>query len=337
MNNIYGSGNEVVDQVGQMHFSGNIIPTTWYKTIVRDNQKPYLNAIIILSDVVYWYRPTEVRDEQSGQLKGFKKKFRDDLLQRSYQQIADQFGMSKREATNAVVFLEKLGVIEREFRTIKLGSTILNNVLYLKLNTEVLSTITFERDTLSPNKEGAPTLKRETLSLKKDGPTTLKGETNTKNTTKNTTKNSSKISSVDYYPINQEKKDGIDDLNKNIVARGKKYRDIIKSNIEYEHYSIYRNELISDIDNLLELMVDVCIQEKGTVNISGYPKSVEIVRSQFLKVNSGHIEYIIDSLHDNPSDIRNIKNYLLTTIYNSVFTKEQFYRSKANYDLYGGD
>ena len=333
MRKIYSSGNEVVDQIGQMYFSGNIIPTTWYKTIVRENQKPYLNAIIILSDVVYWYRPTEVRDEQSGQLIGFKKKFRDDLLQRSYQQIADQFGMSKREATNAVVFLEKLGVIEREFRTLKLASTVLNNVLYLKLNAEVLSTITFERDTLSPQKEGGPTFKRETLPLNKDISTTLKGETNTKNTTKN----SSKTSSVDYYPINQEKKDGIDSLNKDSVARGKKYRDIIKNNIEYEHYSIYKNELISDIDNLLDLMVDVCIQEKGTVNISGYPKSVEIVRSQFLKVNSSHVEYIIDSLHDNPSDIRNIKNYLLTTIYNSVFTKEQFYRSKANYDLYGGD
>ena len=222
--------------------------------------------------------------------------------------------------------------MEREFFTLKLASTVLNNVLYLKLNAEVLSTITFERDTLSPQKERGPTLKRETLPLNKDVSTTLKGETNTKNTTKN----SSKTFSVDYYPINQEKKDGIDSLNKEPVARGKKYRDIIKNNIEYEHYSIYKNELISDIDNLLDLMVDVCIQEKGTVNISGYPKSVEIVRSQFLKVNSSHIEYIIDSLHDNPSDIRNIKNYLLTTIYNSVFTKEQFYRSKANYDLYGG-
>lgn len=329
MNNIYSSGNEVVDQIGQMYFSGNIIPTTWYKTIVRDNQKPYLNAIIILSDVVYWYRPTEVRDEQSGHLKGFKKRFRDDLLQRSYQQIADQFGISKREATNAVVFLEKLGVIEREFRTIKLGSTILNNVLYLKLNAEVLSTITFERETLSYHKEGDLTSKRDTLSLNKDIPTTLKGETNTKNTTKN----SSKTNSVDYYPINQDKKDGIDSLNKDSIEKEKKYRNLIKSNIEYENFSIYRKELIDDIDNLLDLIVDVCIQEEGTVNINGYPKPIGIVRSQFLKINSGHIEYIIDSLHENPSDIRNIKNYLLTTIYNAVFTKDQFYRSKANYNL----
>ena len=333
MNNIYGSGNEIVDQVGQMYFSGNIIPTIWYKTIVRDNQKPYLNAIIILSDVVYWYRPTEVRDEHSGQLKGFKKRFRDDLLQRSYQQIADQFGMSKREATNAVVFLEKLGVIEREFRTIKLGSTILNNVLYLKLNAEVLSTITFERDTLSHHKEGDSTLKRESLSLIKDGPTTLKGETNTKNTTKS----SSKTTSVDYYHINQEKEDVIDNLNKDLLEKEKKYRDIITKNIEYEHFSLYQKELMTDIDSILDLMVDVCIQEKGMVNINGYPKPVEIVRSQFLKINSSHIEYIINSLHDNPSDIKNIKNYLLTTIYNAVFTKEQFYRSKANYNLYGKD
>ncbi|MGO1369271.1 DUF6017 domain-containing protein [Senegalia sp. (in: firmicutes)] len=333
MSNIYSSGNEVVDQVGQMYFSGNIIPTTWYKTIVRDNKKPYLNAIIILSDVVYWYRPTELRDEQSGQLIGFKKKFRDDLLQRSYQQIADQFGMSKREATNAVVFLEKLGVIEREFRTIKIGSTVLNNVLYLRLNAEVLSTITFERDTLSLHKEGDPTLKRETLSLNEDRPVTLKGETNTKNTTNN----SSKTSSVDYYHINQKREDGIDSKPNSPIEKEKEYRDIIKKNIEYEHYRLYRNVLISDIDNLLDLMVDVCIQEKGTVNINGYPKSVEIVRSQFLKINSSHIEYIIDSLHDNPSDIKNIKNYLLTTIYNAVFTKEQFYRSKANYNLYGRD
>ena len=182
--------------------------------------------------VVYWYRPTEVRDEQSGQLKGFKKKFRDDLLQRSYQQIADQFGMSKREATNAVVFLEKLGVIEREFRTIKIGSTVLNNVLYLKLNADVLFTITFERDTLSLPKEGGPTLKREPLSLNKDRPATLKGETNTKNTTNN----SSKTSSVDYYHINQEREDKTDSKPKSPREKEKKYRDIIKKNIEYEHY-----------------------------------------------------------------------------------------------------
>ena len=59
----YSTGNKTVDQVGKINFIGNVIPHTWYKTILRENGKPNVNAIIILSDIVYWYRPKEVRDE----------------------------------------------------------------------------------------------------------------------------------------------------------------------------------------------------------------------------------------------------------------------------------
>lgn len=48
----------------------------------------------------------------------FRKKFKADILQRNYQQLADQFGISKREAVNAVVELEKIGVVRRVFRTV---------------------------------------------------------------------------------------------------------------------------------------------------------------------------------------------------------------------------
>ncbi|MGO3752042.1 MAG: DUF6017 domain-containing protein [Peptoniphilaceae bacterium] len=326
MKDIYSSRNEVVDKIGQMHFSGNIIPATWYKTIVRDNKKPYLNAIIILSDVVYWYRPTEVRDEQSGQLIGFKKKFRDDLLQRSYQQIADQFGMSKREATNAVVFLEKLGVIEREFRTIKAGGTILNNVLYLKLNAEVLYTITFERDTLSLDKERVPTLKRETLSLNKDIPITLNGETNTKNTTKN----SNKDFDIDY-PLYSS--DGDDQIG--IIEKKKKALKAIKENVSYEILIQQYPFDIELIDSYLEIMVDIYIQDQGTVRINSQEKPIEIVKSQFMKLNMSHIEYVMISYRENTTKIKNQRNYMLTTLYNAPFTKDQFYQSLVNYDMYG--
>lgn len=75
----------------------------------------------------------------------------------------------------------------------------------------------------------------ETLSLNKDMPTTLKEETNTKNTTKSSSKNSS----VDYYPINQEKEDVIDNLNKDSLEKEKKYRDIIIVNINECIVSIF--------------------------------------------------------------------------------------------------
>ena len=114
MQDQFRTGSVTVDRMSRLHISGNIIPVTWYKTIRKSTGKPNLNAIIILADIVYWYRPTEVRDEMTGELVGLKKKFHADLLQRSYQQIADQFGITKRDATNAVVELEKMKVIRRD-------------------------------------------------------------------------------------------------------------------------------------------------------------------------------------------------------------------------------
>lgn len=91
------TGNMIVDSIGKINIIGNIIPHTWYKSIHRESGKPYLNAIIILSDIVYWYRPIELRDEHSGEIIGYKKKFKGDLLQRSYQQLSTMFGISKRD------------------------------------------------------------------------------------------------------------------------------------------------------------------------------------------------------------------------------------------------
>ena len=58
---VYKSGNAIVDAVGQMRFSGNIIPESWYKNLVYENGKPHLNAINLLAEFVFWYRPIEHR------------------------------------------------------------------------------------------------------------------------------------------------------------------------------------------------------------------------------------------------------------------------------------
>ena len=81
----YTTGNTKVDQTGQIRLTGNVTPQIWYRTITRENGKPHLLAIAILSDIVYWYRPAEVRDESSGNITGYRKRFRADMLQRSYE------------------------------------------------------------------------------------------------------------------------------------------------------------------------------------------------------------------------------------------------------------
>ena len=146
------SGNVIVDAMGTINISGNIIPAIWYRTITKENGKPYLLAIVILADIVYWYRPSEVRDQGTGQILGWKKKFSEDILRQSYQYYADLFGESKKTVKTAMDKLEKLQVIRREFRTVSYGDGLVcNNVMYVELNPDILYQLTFP--------EGIPAMK----------------------------------------------------------------------------------------------------------------------------------------------------------------------------------
>lgn len=86
----------------------------------------------------------EVRDEHSGMTIGYRKKFREDLLQKTYNDFAEQFGESRRSVKAAFDRLEEIGVIRREFRNIETNSgMILNNVMYIDLCVDRLYTCTY--------------------------------------------------------------------------------------------------------------------------------------------------------------------------------------------------
>lgn len=107
-----------VAEISKLGFDGNIIPHTWYNHIVRKfakYEKPYLEAIIILSDICYWYRATPIREEESGKITGYKKKFKYNRLQKSYKDYVKLFGLSEGMVKSAFDFLEKEGYIYREF------------------------------------------------------------------------------------------------------------------------------------------------------------------------------------------------------------------------------
>ncbi|MBQ8986397.1 MAG: hypothetical protein IJ100_04025, partial [Lachnospiraceae bacterium] len=86
--------NDIVNKVGKMRFSGNVIPEVWYKTIVSSNGRVNLLAINILADIVYWYRPMETRDEMTGDVTWKKKFADDDYLQRNYSKICEKYNVS---------------------------------------------------------------------------------------------------------------------------------------------------------------------------------------------------------------------------------------------------
>ena len=140
---IISTGNPIVDAVGKMNLTGNIIPESWYHTIINENGKTNTLAILILADIVYWYRPTEERDETTLSV-SYSKKFHDeDYLQRSYEQLMEKFNISKRQARDALILLETLGVVKRHFRNIVVAGLPLSNVMYLELVPDVLKELTF--------------------------------------------------------------------------------------------------------------------------------------------------------------------------------------------------
>lgn len=148
-----------VEATARIALEGNIIPIEWYSKILFDNKKPDLNAIIILSDILYWYKPSPIRDEFTGQIIGYKRKFKADLLQRSYDAFSEQFGLSKRQATEAIIRLEKAGFIKRVFRTVKAGGQAHANVLFIKLFPKKVEAITLMRKRFqkgSPIQTGYP-------------------------------------------------------------------------------------------------------------------------------------------------------------------------------------
>ena len=181
---------EVIQTIGGMNFQGNIIPLTWFQHICMDNGKPDSIAIMLLSDILYWYRPVLHRDQESGQVTAMKKKFKSDILQKSYQEYADLFGFSKRQIIDAMARLESFGIIRRIFRTINSYTGKIPNVMYLQLYPKVLREITYSKGKGADQQQRSPD-QTDPLPLSNEGDIPLNVDTNTETTTEITTHTSS--------------------------------------------------------------------------------------------------------------------------------------------------
>jgi hypothetical protein len=138
--------NEICKEIGKLNITGNIIPIIWFENLKYETEKgtkkAYLLAILILSDIIYWYKPFEIRDEQSGRLIEYKQKFQADKLQKSYSQYALLFGSTRISVKRAFDFLVEFKLINREFRDIFVQNKRLTNVMYVEPIPRNISLIT---------------------------------------------------------------------------------------------------------------------------------------------------------------------------------------------------
>ena len=111
------------------------------------------------------------------------------------------------------------------------------------------------------------------------------------------------------------------------------YREIIRANVEYgflvQRYGAQR------MDETVELMLEVVLSKRPFIRIAGDDFPREVVKSRFLKINSGHLEYVFDCIDKNTTKVGNIKAYLLAALYNAPVTMDSYYRAEVNHDLYG--
>ncbi len=122
-----------VDQISCMEFSGNITPNAWFDRLKMPSGSTDLVSIVLLGEIVYWYRQQEVRDEATGRTICFKKRFDADKLQRSARSLADKFGLSIKQVRESLSRLEKGGYITKELRTITTNSgMVLPNMLFIE-------------------------------------------------------------------------------------------------------------------------------------------------------------------------------------------------------------
>ena len=112
-----------------------------------------------------------------------------------------------------------------------------------------------------------------------------------------------------------------------------RYKEIIEENIEYDIMCRCPNgERLTEI---VEIMLDAVCSTSKTIRINGEDMPQAVVKSRFLKLNSSHIEYVFSAMENCPSDIRNIRAYLLTALYNAPMTMDNYYTAQVNHDFHG--
>ena len=84
---------------------------------------------------------------------------------------------------------------------------------------------------------------------------------------------------------------------------------------------------------IVNLLVDTCATNRKLLHIAGDDKPAEVVRSRFMKLNADHIRFVLKCLAENSSPIRNMKQYLLASLYNSPTTMQLSYQNQTNHDL----
>ena len=111
------------------------------------------------------------------------------------------------------------------------------------------------------------------------------------------------------------------------------YREVILDNIEYSYLVQDSHIDREQLDEIVDLIVDTVCSARKTIRIAGDDYPAEVVKSRFMKLDSSHVQYVMDCMKDNTTYVRNIKKYLLAALYNAPTTISSYYSSLVQHDM----
>ena len=118
-----------------------------------------------------------------------------------------------------------------------------------------------------------------------------------------------------------------------LAERMEEYRALIRDNIQYPLLVAQHPDDADQIDEIVELMTETVCARRKTTRVCGSDFPAEVVKSQLLKLDAEHIRFVLQCLHENTSKIKNIKQYLLATLYNAPLTINSYYSALIRHDL----
>lgn len=305
------TGIDSVDKLYGTPVSGNIVPPAWCHKIVGKNGKPNMNAVMILAEIVYWYRPKVERIEGDQNDVQLKKKFKADLLQLSYRRIMNEFNLTRDQCKRALDLLESMSLIRRHYKTVDLkdGSK-LGNVMYIELFTDNVLKLS-ENESYDPYMVEPHRVCDKTDEVYGNNQTAYQIDhmTNTENTTENTNK--------DYPSIYQ------DEMEK------------VRKQVDYDCLIIDRKKDKEIIDNLIDLAAEVNLSTRDSYIINGEPLPPVQIKQRLSRIDMDIMKSILDKIKTVNKPVTNVKAYLLTTMYNAPATFETELDMQVRQDMYG--
>ena len=235
----------------------------------------------------------------------------------------------------AVLELEKAGYIKRSQGRDKKGKmTAITYTIYEQPISPVPKNPTSDKPTLEKPKTDNPTSENP-MQLNKDiQKTDLSRKEEINKDGLNT--DSIPILSPDHSPLS-EQNTLLEQKGKEEKDSYKIYEEIIKGNIEYEHL-INAKRLDRDrIDEILDLILETVCSKRKKIIIAGDEYPAELVKAKFMKLDSSHIEFVLDCMQENTTKVRNIKQYLKAVLFNAPSTIGNYYTALVNHDMYGRD